>query len=113
MKALAGTQLRLVKIDGKKKKVRVEVEMAMTQELVERVQKIAETGSDKDVLKLLEIMEKTFRLQPHEKNVQHHTPRPPTFVRPGTLEEPAAEESPSSPGSVDVGGREYMDAGRI
>ena len=114
MKALAGTQVRLVKVDGKKKRVSVEIEMAMTQDLVERVQKIAETGSDKDVLKLLEIMEKTFRIQLHEKNGAHHAPRPATFVRPGTLEEPtAAEESPSSPGSVDVGGREYTDAGRI
>jgi hypothetical protein len=109
MKALAGTQFRLVNVDGKKKKVRVEVEMAMTKDLVERVQKIAETGSNKDVLKLLEIMEKTFRMQPHEKNGNHQVPRPPTFVRP-TLGEPPAEEAPPVPpatGIVGPDGREY------
>jgi len=114
MKALAGTQVRLIKVEGKKKKVRAEVEMAMTQDLVTAVQLVAERAANgrglKEALKLLEILEKTFRTQPHEKNGDHHAPRPATFVRPGTaVEEPVAEEPPAAPpiGIVDANGQEY------
>ena len=61
MKALAGTQVRLIKVEGKKQKVRAEVEMAMTQDLVTAVQLVAERAANgrglKEALKLLEIRE--------------------------------------------------------
>ena len=54
-------------------------------------------------------MEKTFRTQPQEKNGDHQAPRPATFVRPGTLEEPAKEPPapPASTGLMSANGKEY------
>ena len=43
---LAGTQVRLIKVEGKKQKVRAEVEMAMTQDLVTAVQLVAERAAN-------------------------------------------------------------------
>ena len=84
---LAGSQIRLVKLPGKRKGRRVVVEMAGKADMVKGLQLILERGVRglglKEFIKTVDISEKVFRLQPHEaKNGDSQAPRPATFVRP-------------------------------
>jgi hypothetical protein len=116
MEALAGSQIRLVKLPGKKKGRRVVVEMAGKADMVKGLQLILERGARglglKEFIKTVDISEKVFRLQPHEtKNGDSQAPRPATFVRGpnGPAAEPEAEAPRAPDGTlVDANGREYV-----
>ena len=118
MEALAGSQIRLVRLPGKQRGRRVVVEMAGKADMVKGLQLILERGARglglKEFIKTVDVTEKVFRVQPHEtKNGVSQPPRPATFVRPtetasGTEEPKASASPPTDPGTlIGPDGQEY------
>jgi hypothetical protein len=89
--------------------------MALVTNLVTRIQEIAFTGSDSDVLRLVFGTHEVFQPGRHERNGNGHGPKPATFIvapsesRP---EDPAqAPAQPAAPGTLlGADGQVYVSA---
>ena len=118
LQALAAPQARLVKVEGKKRRVTVEVPMAMCDDIVAGLQLVARLGAQGRCLP--EFLRMTFGLhqamQPgaHEKNGNGHGgPKVATFVM--AQAEPSAEEPGQAPATepgtlIGPDGKEYVSA---
>jgi hypothetical protein len=87
--------------------------MALVTNLVTRIQEIAFSGSDGDVLRLVFGMHEVFQPGKHERNGDTPRPRPATFVvapaTPATEEPSQVPAHPIAPGTlVDANGQEYV-----
>jgi hypothetical protein len=114
LEALAKEGVRLVITPaGRRRRHRSKIPMALVENLVTRIQEIAFSGSDGDVLRLVFGMHDVFQPGKHERNGDTPRPRPATFVVAGptsTKEEAgAAPAHQTAPGTlVDANGQEYV-----
>lgn len=118
LQALAKTQLRLVIVEGKKRRVRVEVPMAMCDDIVEGLQLVAREGAaGRHIPEFLQMyfgLHKMMQPGQHEngKNGNGHQPKPATFVvAPSSppAEEPGTPAQPTAPGTLlGPDGQEYV-----
>src|SRR6266478_6520 len=92
LEALAKDGVRLaITPAGRRRRHRSKIPMALVENLVTRIQEIALSGSDGDVLRLVFGIHQVFQPGKHEKNGDTPRPRPATFVvAPPT---PSTEES--------------------
>lgn len=86
--------------------------MAMVENIITRLQQIALSGTDANVLRLVTAANEVFRPGPHEKNGEAQRPMPATFVR-SSGPAPAPPEDtlarPAAPGTLlDANGQEYV-----
>ncbi len=96
LEALAKEGARLIITETGRRRHRSKIPMALVTNLVTRIQNIAFTGSDGDVLRLVFGMHEVFQPGKDEKNGNGHGgPRPATFVM--AQPEPAPEESGQPP----------------
>jgi hypothetical protein len=115
MEALAKEGVSLVVEKGRRRRRhRSKIPMALVTNLVTRIQEIAFTGSDGDVLRLVFGMHDVFQPGRHEKNGGNgYGPKPATFVvAPPTApptEQPPARETASGT-LLDANGQEYVSA---
>jgi hypothetical protein len=114
MEALAKEGVPLVITPaGRRRRHRSKIPMALVRNLVTRIQEIAFTGSDGDVLRLVFGMHEVFQPGKHERNGDTPRPRPATFVvapaTPATEEPSQVPAHPIAPGTlVDANGQEYV-----
>jgi hypothetical protein len=117
LEALAAEGVRLVITEaGRRRRHRSKIPMALVTNLVTRIQEIAFTGSDSDVLRLVFGTHEVFQPGRHERNGDPPRPRPATFLvappTPSTEEPSQAPAHPTVPGTlVNAHGQEYVDAG--
>jgi hypothetical protein len=116
LEALAKEGDRLaITIDGRRRRHRSKIPMALVENLVTRIQEIAFSGSDGDVLRLVFGIHQVFQPGKHEKNGDTPRPRPATFVvappTPSTEEPGQAPAHPPASGTLlDANGQEYVSA---
>jgi len=114
MEALAKEGARLVIDDksGRQRRHRSKIPMALVENLITRLQEIAFSGSDGDVLRLVFGMHEIFQPGKHEKTGDTPRPRPATFVvAPPTSTEESSQHPahPVASGTlVDANGQEYV-----
>jgi len=114
MEAMAKEGARLiVTAAGRRRRHRSTIPMALVTNLVTRIQEIAFTGSNGDVLRLVFGMHDVFQPGKHERNGDTPRPRPATFVvappTPSTEESDQALAHPTVPDTlVDANGQEYV-----
>jgi len=115
LEALAKEGIRLVITPaGRRRRHRSKIPMALVANLVTRIQEIAFSGSDSDILRLVFGIHEVFQPGKHEKNGNGHGPRPATFViapptDPPTEQPPARETTPGT--LLGPNGQEYVAAG--
>ncbi len=113
LQALTKDGVRLVITPaGRRRRHRSKIPMALVANLVTRIQEIAFSGSDGDVLRLVFGIHEVFQPGKHEKNGDTPRPRPATFVvtapTPSTEEIGQVPAHPMAPGTlVDANGQEY------
>jgi hypothetical protein len=98
---------------GRRRRHRSKIPMALVENLVTRIQEIAFSGSDADVLRLVFGMHEVFQPGKHERNGDTPRPRPATFLvappTPATEEPSQVPAHPIAPGTlVDANGQEYV-----
>ncbi len=114
LEALAKEGVRLVITPaGRRRRHRSKIPMALVENLVTRIQEIAFSGSDGDVLRLVFGIHAVFQPGKHETNGDTPRPRPATFVvappMPSTEEPSQVPAHPMTPGTlVDANGQEYV-----
>jgi hypothetical protein len=118
LRALAEAKVRKVKGNGGGKKIKVTVEMAMAGDLVTMMQRIAERAAKgrnlNEGLRLLEIMEKTFRNRNERTSGGHpegeRSPIPAVFIRcpEGRAVASQAAAEPAREG-IEVDGQQYVE----
>jgi hypothetical protein len=115
LEALAKEGVRLaITIDGRRRRHRSKIPMALVANLVTRIQEIAFSGSDGDVLRLVFGIHEVFQPGRHEKNGDTPRPRPATFVvarpAPSTEESSQPPTHPMAPGTfVGANGQVYVE----
>jgi hypothetical protein len=115
LEALAKEGIRLVITPaGRRRRHRSKIPMALVANLVTRIQEIAFSGSDGDVLRLVFGIHEVFQPGRHEKNGDTPRPRPATFVvarpAPSTEESSQPPTHPMAPGTfVGANGQVYVE----
>ncbi len=114
LEALAKDGVRLaITTAGRRRRHRSKIPMALVENLVTRIQEIAFSGSDGDVLRLVFGIHAVFQPGKHERDDDTPRPRPATFVvappTPSTEESGQALAHPTVPDTlVDANGQEYV-----
>src|SRR5213593_4171050 len=114
VEAMAKAGVRLIISEaGRGRRHRSKIPMALVENLVTRIQEIAFSGSDGDVLRLVFGIHAVFQPGKHETNGDTPRPRPATFVvappMPSTEEPSQVPAHPMTPGTlVDANGQEYV-----
>ena len=114
LQALTKDGVRLVITPaGRRRRHLSKIPMALVANLVTRIQEIAFSGSDGDVLRLVFGIHEVFQPGRHEKTGDTPRPKPATFVvapsAPSIEEASQPPTHPMAPGTfVDANGREYV-----
>jgi hypothetical protein len=113
MEAMAKEGARLmVTAAGRRRRHRSTIPIALVTNLVTRIQEIAFTGSNGDVLRLVFGMHDVFQPGKHENGKNGHGggPKPATFVTAADSPVAEAPAQPTAPGTLlDANGQEYVE----